>query len=172
MIIKQIYKVFILIFFILVTITSCDFFAKNGGLGISLNIKDSKNRKVFIQEYKSVKNPLKINDTLIVNIKSAWLEHSWRYSGYESKEAEIENDDSYQLIVIADNHSLKGYSEDWLISSTPDSTFYKGYKGSIHTRLDNRPSSDTVAWKVQSGNVLGKANPKTIIGKLLLIRQK
>lgn len=161
----------IFIFFILSTlIISCDFFARNGGLGVSQSIEDSKKRMVFVQKYKALQNPIRINDTLEIHIHAAWLEHSWRYSGYASKEAAIEKDSSYQLIVIADNNDLKGYNENWLISSNPDSTFHSGYDASIHTSLTDFPSTDTISWKVQSGNILGPANPKIIIGKFSLVK--
>lgn len=161
----------IFIFFILFNlIISCDFFARNGGLGTSLSIEDSKQRKVFVQRYKALQNPIKITDTLEVNIKSAWLEHSWRYSGYASKDAEIEKDSSYKLIIIADDNDLEGYGENWMISSNPDSTFYRGYGASIHAYLPSLPSTDTISWRVQLGGVLGPANPKIIIGNFSLVK--
>jgi len=153
---------------LIISICSCNTFVENGGLGASLNINDSKKRGVFVYQYLPVKNPYKLNDSLLINVKSAWLEHLWRYAGSNSKKADIEKD-GYQLIVIADEQSLKGFNDKWLIGITSDSTFYGGFRNAIITSLKELPKSDTLKWKVQNGNQLAKSVHKDIIGSFSLV---
>lgn len=141
------------LFCILISIScfSCNFFVENGGIGASTNIEESKARAVFIKEYAASKKQYKINDTLSINVKSAWLEHQWRYSGAENEKAEIVND-KYQLIIVSDKESLKGYYSTWFIGSdyTDKDAFYKGYQNNIIINLDTLPKKRTIGWKVQS----------------------
>jgi hypothetical protein len=157
-------------FCVLVTISifSCNFFVENGGLGISLNIKDSKKRKVFINEYKVDNNPYKINDNLSINIKSVWLEHQWLYTGENNERAEI-IENNYQLIIITDKQSLKGYNYTWFIGSkyTNKNAFFEGYNNSIIISLDTLPNRNIIEWKVQSLNKHNRiSDSKIILGKL------
>lgn len=154
-----------------ITIFSCNFFVKNGGLGVSLNIEDSKTRKVFINEYKVDDNPYRINDSLSINIKSAWLEYQWRYAGENSENAEI-IENNYQMIIITDKQSLKGYDFTWFIGSKyTDNAFYEGYDNSIIISLDSFPKRNIIEWKVQSINKLNRiSESKIILGKLSVER--
>jgi len=153
------------------TISSCNFFAENGGLGVSLNIRESKERKVYVQEYRLPSTPYRINDSLALNMKSAWLEHMWRYAGPNSSKADIEKD-GYQLIIIADSKSLKGYGETWLIGTGADSTFNGCFRDAIITEFKKLPSKDTIEWSVQSGAQLAKSIPKVIVGKFSIVAVK
>lgn len=161
-----VFKVLLLV--LVFSICSCNFFVENGGLGVSLNIKDAKTRGVFIGQYLPPQNPYKINDSLIINVKSAWLEHMWRYTGSNSEKADIEKT-GYQLIVITDAKSLKDHNDKWLIGATEDSTFVGSFKDAITTRFEELPKTDTLEWKVEKGNQLAKSIPKTIIGKFVLV---
>lgn len=113
-------------YLLILLLFSCNFFIENGGLGVSLDILESQKKGVFIQEYKPVSNPLKINDSLILNIKSAWLEYTWRYEGSENEKARIVNKNDCQIIIVTDDKSLKGYNNNWLIGDANDSMFYGG----------------------------------------------
>jgi hypothetical protein len=156
---------------LIVSVSSCNFFVENGGLGASLNIKEAKKRGVFVRQYLPIENPYKINDSLTINVKSAWLEHLWRYAGSNSESADIEKD-GYQLIIVADEHSLNGFNNKWLIGVTSDSTFYGGFQNAIITSFKELPKADTLRWQVESGNQLAKSIPKTIIGKFSLVAVK
>lgn len=155
----------------LLSLCSCNTFVENGGLGVSLDIKDAKTRGVFIRQYLPPQNPYKINDSLTINVKSAWLEHMWRYAGSNSEKADIEKF-GYQLIVITDSQSLKNHNDKWLIGSTADSTFVGTFKDAITTRFEELPKTDTLEWQVESGNQLAKSIPKMIIGRFVLVTTK
>lgn len=161
---------FLFCFLFFASIFSCNFFIENGGLGTSLSIEDSKERSVFINEYKAVKNPYKINDSLSITVKSAWLEYQWRYSGQNSEKAEI-IENNYQLIIITDKQSLKGYNDSWFIGSkyTDKDAFFNGYDNNIIINLDTLPKKNMIEWNVQS---LSKQNriskTKFILGKFSL----
>jgi|GEM_PF-2094045 len=159
---------FVFCFLLTISIFSCNFFVENGGTGISLNIKDSKTRKVFIDEFKVHNNPYKINDSLFINIKSAWLEYQWTYAGENNRKAEIIKN-SYRLIIITDKQSLKGYNDTWFIGSkyTNKDAFFEGYDNSITISLDTFPRRNIIEWKVQSLNKLNRiSDSKIILGKL------
>lgn len=167
-------KLFFTLLFLIVSIasiTSCNFFVQKGMTGVSLNVKESKNRGVFIHSYVPPQNPYVINDSLSLNIRSAWLEHMWRYTGSNTNETDVAKE-GYQLIIIADKKSLKGFNDKWLIGTSEDSTFYGTYKDAIITEFKELPATDTIKWKVQSGNQLAKSVPKTIIGKFVLVTAK
>ncbi|WP_343617508.1 hypothetical protein [Flavobacterium sp.] len=149
-------------------LTSCNFFIENGGLGVSLDILESKKKGVFIQEYKSIPNPIKVHDTLNVNIKSAWLEHTWRYDGAQGQKAKKTNQKKYQIIITTDDRSLRGYNETWIIGNGNDSTFYHGYKNNIVMQLTNFSAQDTLNLKIIKGRNLAK--PLNIIGRFHLIK--
>lgn len=58
-------------------ISSC---SSQGHRGTSSSIEDAKKRGVFIKEYCSPNQSIKINDTIQFEIKEAWLEYQWRHS--------------------------------------------------------------------------------------------
>lgn len=147
---------------------SCNFFIENGGLGVSIDILESQKRGVFIQEYKPMSNPIKINDTLTINIKSAWLEYTWRYEGSENEKAKIINKKSCQIIIVTDDKSLREYNDNWIIGDKNDNTFYRGYNCNIIMQLTNFNDQDTLALKIVKGRNLAK--PFLVIGKFHLIK--
>lgn len=162
------------LFYIIISIScfSCNFFVENGGFGVSTSMQDSKARAIFIREYVANKKKYKINDTLSINVKSAWLEYQWRYLGDNNEKAEIVKD-RYQLIIISDKESLKGYNSLWFIGSnyTDKDAFYKGYQNNIIINLDTLPKKKTIEWKVQSLQNTNQA-PKAeiVLGNLSLNR--
>ncbi len=150
------------------SIYSCNLIVTNGHLGASDNIQESKKRGVFICEYAPQKNPYKINDSLSIHVKSAWLECHWIYSGFFSEKAKIENT-GLQLIIITDTSSLKGYLKTWLIGVDFEKNIRSALKNGLITDFDSMPQ-DTIEWKVQSGIELADSFHKTIIGKFILKR--
>jgi hypothetical protein len=148
-------------------ISSCNLFITNGNLGASEDIEDSKKREVFVCEYKTAQNPYKINDTLSIVVKSAWLEHQWRYKGLFSQNAEIEKD-GYQLIVITSEGSLKGYGKNWLIGISGDRSFRYASYDALITDFKAFPKGNIIEWKVQDGAQLSGSIPKNVIGAFVL----
>lgn len=138
----------------------------NGNLGASENIQESKKKGVFICEYVPLKNPYKINDSISINVKSAWLEHHWLYSGLFSQNAKIEKK-GLQLIIITDEKSLHGYLKSWLIGVDFEKNIRSASKNALITDFSYLPP-DTIEWKVQNGQELSDSFPKTIIGKFAL----
>ncbi len=136
--------------------------------GMSADIAESKRRGVFVREYLPPENPYKVNDSISINVKSAWLEHNWTYTGpMDTEKIEIERE-GYKVIIISDEKSLKGLDENWMIGTERENTFYEGYGSSMSTNLDELPLGASVTWKVQSGHELEDSIPKVIIGKFVL----
>ncbi|MXV13911.1 hypothetical protein [Hufsiella ginkgonis] len=156
-----------LIFVFASCLCSCNLALTNGHLGASKDINDAKKREVFVCEYTSPTNPYRINDTLSIPVRSAWLEHQWRYKGLFSEKSQIE-DNGYQLIVISDNKNLKGLYETWTIGLTSESYFRPAANDAMITDFETLPSDSVLTWKVQQGRYLSKSYSKNVIGKFEL----
>jgi len=158
----------IIFLFVIPKFKNFNFHMRKGMEGISADIGESKKRGVFVHKYLPPQNPYKINDSLSVYVKSAWLEHKWTYTGsFNTQETSIDSE-GFTLIVISDGKSLKGFDNNWLIGAKEDSTFYGGYGSSMTTNFDKLPTTDTIVWNVQSGDH-DQSIPKIVIGKFSLV---
>jgi len=137
----------------------------DGHDGASESIEDSKKRKVFITEYKSIGNPIIINDSLKLFISMAWLEKKWKYSSPSSKSIPF---DGYQLVIITNPDDIVNIDTEWSIGDDP--TFYlrSASKSSLIGEFESFPS-DTLIYPVKNGeSFVGKSS--TIIGHINLYR--
>ncbi len=157
----------LLILVLFISIYSCHENAINGMLSASSDIKDSKKRGVFVKEYFGQTNRFKINDSLSITIKSAWLEHMWRGDGPNNEKAKAQ-DHGYQLIVITDKESLKNYRETWMIGLNEDGYFRRASEDAIIVDFKIQPKASILEWQVQNGYSLSRNDKKTIIGKFAL----
>lgn len=136
-----------------------------GHRGISKNIEESKERKVYVANYATPTNPYSINDTLIVNVKCAWLEKRWHYT---EKLGESRPDHGYRLIIITDSIFLNNYNDQWIIGLDYNRYFQVNPTYNlIHTEFDSLPANLEV-FKVQKGINLKAEEKKIIIGQLSL----
>lgn len=137
-----------------------------GHNGISNNINESKERRVFVHEYHVLTNPYPINDTLKINVKKAWLEKKWKYDDNYNSEVVISG---YQLIVEVNEEDIVGIDFDWTIGVSGDKYFRKCSKNSIVSDFISLPKSKEIVYKVQSGrNLTGKVNSNRIIGQFII----
>jgi len=88
-----------------------------GQEGISDSIKESKERGVFIKEYKPKSTPIIINDTLRIEIREAWLEYGFWYTIFKNQN--IINKNTAQMRVTVNPKGMKYYNKTWRI--------YKGF---------------------------------------------
>ncbi|RKR84474.1 hypothetical protein BDD43_4712 [Mucilaginibacter gracilis] len=167
--IKHSKHLFILLLFI--SIYSCHENAINGMLSASSDIKDSKKRGVFVKEYIGQTNPIKINDSLSITIKSAWLEQMWRGDGPSNEKAKVQ-DHGYQLLVVTDKECLKNYRDTWMIGLNADGYFRRASEDAIIVDFKTLPKASILEWQVQNGYSLSRNDKKTIIGKFALIAKK
>lgn len=165
-------KKIILCMFVSNLFVSCNFFVKNGDLGTSIGIADSKERKVFINEYKVAEQPIVVNDSVQIFIQSAWVEYVWRYTGEESQESEIENPVAHQLIIVCDTMSIQSYNKSWSIGNSKDSLFYGGYDNTLISRVKEYRGEDTLKWKLVPKRFQKNSLPQNSIGNLILIKIK
>jgi len=86
-----------------------------GKTGISQSVEDSKNRKVFINEFLR-DTLIGINDTFQLSIKRGWVEHKWQYEFNYQKSKKRYGE---QLILNIDTNktSLQYFSRDWSIQA-------------------------------------------------------
>lgn len=156
---------------ILFAILSCNFFVETGGMGISNSINESVKKEIFIQQYKPLQNPTKINDTISIFIESAWLEYSWRYEGENAEKAEIEKDSSCQLKIITNKKSLNGFNKNWHVKSLKSLNvyLYEGYLNSLKGDFQNKPKGDTLELKIYNGKISNKSN-ENLLGNLILVK--
>lgn len=162
---------FIGVMFLVIFLKNFNFHMRKGMEGESADIAESKRRGVFVHNYLPPQNPYKINDSLSINVKSAWLEHQWTYTGSLNTQETSIDSEGYTLIVISDQKSMRGLDENWLIGSKNDSTFYGGYGNSMKTNFSKLPTTDTIVWMVQAGEHSQLA-PKINIGMFTLVASK
>ncbi len=74
---------------------------------VSSDIEDSKKMNVFKAEYISKNKIVKINDTILLDIKEIWLEYNWGYSSDGS--GVFYKNNNFQLIIILNKKS--GYDK-------------------------------------------------------------
>ena len=114
----------------------CDRFS-----GVSEDIEDSKKKKVFILELVRDKT-IKINDTLKIYVKEAWIEDMWTHECYRKIKRDMNfRGCQYQLCVNSVNE-LPFYSIDWEIGYSLEESFRYTSKTSLvmdltEPRLDN-----------------------------------
>jgi len=125
-----------------------------GHIGVSQDIKESKKRKVFIAEYTTMPNPYKINDTLQITVKEAWLEKK------------------YQVCINSEKKDITGiFSYDWMIGTYVEKTMRPSSFSSLMGDFKKLPG-DTIEYTVQKGDNLSDNGDKIIIGKFVLIKKK
>ena len=162
-------NVFLSISTIMITImlVSCD--TLSGHRGLSENISESKERGVFVAEYKPPSNPVIINDTTKITITDAWLERQWAYD--KKGKAIIFNDELFQLCVNTREADIQYLGETWSIGVDFNQSIRKSGEASLIGDFSKLPL-DTIIYKVQDGTELSKNYKKVIIGNFVLIKSK
>jgi hypothetical protein len=155
-----------IIYLILLIIVSCGDY---GHRSMSRSIEESKERNVFIAEYKPVSNPVIINDTLKLDIIACWLEKQWSQISYN----DFMEIDGYQLTLeVAEKKQLKRYSYDWVIGTHYKGLFRPCSRTAIMTDFDSLPNN-VLNYDVFIGedNILERdsALQNRKIGKLTLV---
>lgn len=140
--------------------------ALKGHIGASKDIKESKKRDIFVCEYSVTENPFKINDSLKITIKEAWLEKHWRYSENIYKSTSY---DGYQLMINSTEKDLVGVCFDWSIGVDFDMYLRSCSKDGLMGDFKELPN-DTLVYLIQKGQTKLSGTPE-IIGKLILVKK-
>ncbi len=162
----KIFSLFIILFFPI--FISCE--SPAGHHGVSYNIRESKERGVFISEYKVSQNPYFINDTLKILVKEAWLEKHWAY-GENKDQTVLYPTENYQLCINTIEDNIKYVDLDWTVGITVDLCMRGSGYNSLIGDFKKMPA-DTIEYKVQQGDDLSDNGEKIIIGKFVLIKKK
>lgn len=156
----------IMLFLILINLFGCNNSA--GHSGVSGDIATSKKRGVFVQEYTVQSNPYKINDTLQITVKEAWIEHKWAYSQKSDKIIVL---DGYQLCIKSLQPDLKGIDSKWTIGVNGDKYIRASGKSSLISDFIDLPQGNTISFQVQKGINLSDEGSKEIIGSFELLKK-
>lgn len=140
--------------------------ALKGQRGASKDIKESRKRQLFVCEYSVAENPVKINDSLKIAIKEAWLEKHWRYGKNIYKSTSY---DGYQLMINSTEKDLAGVCFEWSIGVDFDMYLRSCSKDGLMGDFKELPS-DTLVYLIQKGQTKLSGTPE-IIGKLILIKK-
>lgn len=136
--------------------------------GVSENIEDSKRRGVYICGYEGRPNPIRINDSLIFDIKEAWLERQWKYPENYKNTEPIEG---YQLMVLINNEIYKDISRNWSIGVDFERYIRPCGKNCLITDFPKLPISNKEIWQIQAGRYLNAESKKVILGEFILYRK-
>jgi hypothetical protein len=153
-------------FYILIFLCGCGHAV--GHSGACGSIESSKSRGVFVQEYSVNPNPYKINDTLKITVKEAWIEKKWVYSRDPN---EIIMKDGFQLCVKSSENDLEGIDFTWTIGISGDKYVRASGKSSLISDFNEIPIEDTIEFEVQQGSNLSEIGSKRIIGTLKLFKK-
>jgi hypothetical protein len=142
-----------------------------GHTGVSMDIKESKKRDVFVKEYTVVPNPYKINDSMQITVKEAWLEDHWRYGKQESETFER---DGYQICVNSIKEDVGNYNAvSWCIGIDFEKNLRSSSNSSLMGDFKMLPG-DTIEYIVQKGDNLSVYDTvgRVILGKFVLVAKK
>jgi hypothetical protein len=128
---------------------------------------ESKRRRVFVAEYRPKMNSFRINDSLKINVRSAWVEQRWAYANSYGGTLVI---GGYCMIIDTDESDLKGYFETWLIGTHGSRFFRMCNRDCLMTDFDEMPNA-IESWEVQAGWRVDSSAKKTIIGEFVMVKQ-
>jgi hypothetical protein len=63
------------------------------------NITESKDRKVFVCQYKPIENPYKLKKDISIQIDETWLEKQWSYEYNKQKIINVKIHKGYQFLM-------------------------------------------------------------------------
>ncbi len=130
----------------------------------STKISDSKENGMFVKDFKVDGEIWKINDTLQVRIKSAWMEKHWRldknYKPYAI--------DGFQMYIETYEEDVKGEELFWSIGTDAYHYFRKASKSCLMSDFQEMPTDSVLIWQVQKGTGLNDDPDKIILGEVSL----
>lgn len=158
---------FIVFFFlILILITSCNLITTNGNQGYNGSILQSKKIGAFITQFQPKNNHYKINDSTYLNIKSAWMEYSWKYTGLFSEKAEIDTN-FIHLIIKTDKNGLNDCFDKFLISANDDGKYFACASGeALIGTFRIMPKDSIISCKIENRLIDSNSSSRPIIGYL------
>jgi hypothetical protein len=139
----------------------------SGRLGVSKTIDDSKERNVFIDEYKPLTNLVIVNDSIKFRVERVWLENCWRFADNASKSNKIEG---YQMILQSNKNDLLEFTIKWTIGIDSKKYWRFCSANNIITDFSEIPN-DTIIWKVQWGSHLDSLSEKNVVGEFKLVKK-
>ena len=103
-----------------------------GAGGYSDDIKESKERGVFLFEYEVKDNPLRLQNGRIIHFQQAWAEKAWTYPLF-SNQTDIDDPPLYSICITVTKEDIADYPHDgaWWIGDSPDTCFYRSNQGQL-----------------------------------------
>lgn len=94
-------------------------------IGVGGNIKVSKRKKVFLGELNIKNEIIYINDSIKLSIKEVWMERKWSHQcNFNILRQNESIGYNYQLCILSNLESLRGYGENWEIGYNSIDKFY------------------------------------------------
>lgn len=115
----------------------------------SNDIDDAKNKGVFKQEYKALINPIIENDSVKIEVKSAWIESGWYYDDRFGRTIRP-NEDLYLRINLKDTLP-NYYGVNWLIIYNLDDFIRSAGCTAMISTLGKYKTGDTLVYYLRKG---------------------
>ncbi len=94
----------------------------------SQTLKEAQEKELFKYEFAADTSTFQLDSGLVINIKNAWVENSWKYECIDNR-AEVVKDSSYQFVIDADYTGEAIHSDYWLGNNHLGAVLDFGYSG-------------------------------------------
>ena len=122
----------------------------------SQTLKEAQKKELYKFEFVADNPTFQLDSGLVIDIKNAWVENSWKYECIDNK-AEVVKDSSYQFVIDADYRGEAINSDYWLGNNhlgavlsfgySGQDTFILGlYKDTSYTLTQNKQAIDTITF--------------------------
>jgi len=160
-----------ILFFVVISLFISCIDDLKGSPGASDSIADSRSKGVFIAKYESDNDVIKINDTITLTIKEAWVEKKWNYGSYGYGKISLNIDTAfgggYQLIINVKDKIPCHYGFNWYIGEGYDRYFTSGGDYYFCSAFKILPKN-VETWEVHSGSFSKERVNENVIGKIIL----
>lgn len=146
---------------VLLVVSSCNI-KLDGRPGKSDNVKESKDRKVFLHQYKVTEEIPQIG-----KISEAWIEHSWRFTKYNLNDIDVDTTHS-QLCINMDKSTLDSLFQTWSIEKDDRISYYGLIGNTLVISFNTLQQSDTLKFNVLRGDNDLDANDS--LGTILFVK--
>lgn len=164
-----------ILFFVVISLFISCIDDLKGSPGASDSIADSRSKGVFIAKYESDNEVIKINDTITLTIKEAWVEKKWNYGSYGYGKISLNMDTAfgggYQMVIDFKEKIPGHYGFNWCIGD--------GFERYLRSCSDYCLISDfkriperVETWEVHSGGDMEAKLGKNVIGIFSLTQRQ
>lgn len=126
----------------------------------SQTLNEAKAKKLFKFEFAADRETFQLDSGLVFNIKTAWVENSWKYECIDNK-AKVVKDSSYQFVIDADYKGEAIYSDYWLENSHLGAVLNFNYTG-----------RDTISLNLYKDTSYTLTQNKQLVDKITFVKRQ